>query len=354
MGYHPTDVELIGSLPWRVVKGGTLSAPLSSHTYDNQLYLPVLDRFLTFGGAEAQTGDRFAHRDAAGVQLRYVPAYTAQLDLVNAGFVGGPPGTNVQRNSTLGKIRPGARAWAPRDWYSPDMPYSLADFGIHTDSCTGQSIENGVDVVWFASGAGARLWRIEMPTDDYRDDVIIRAGALGDPISATNSGTYAPDLRMFVRTGNNTRPLLGWDTNGVLGVSNLSKNVDINSMTGIDRTEFLAAIARKGMGIEYDPKRGRFVFWEGRGGAVWAATPPAPNVWTGWHLEQLSGESLPRPQNNAELTADGATSNISNGVGTYGKWKYAADIDCYLALLNDTHAYVWAFKPSGWTDPRGQ
>jgi hypothetical protein len=42
---------------------GALNAPISSHTYDNQEFLPQLDRFITFGGASYNAGRIFVLDD---------------------------------------------------------------------------------------------------------------------------------------------------------------------------------------------------------------------------------------------------------------------------------------------------
>ena len=60
-----------GSLPSRtdsqgMVIGGT--APQSAHTYDNNIYLPVNDMFLTFGGAASGTGSVFRTTDGGEIR----------------------------------------------------------------------------------------------------------------------------------------------------------------------------------------------------------------------------------------------------------------------------------------------
>ena len=44
-------------------RGWRANAPISSHTYDNQEFLPQLDRFITFGGASYNSGRIFVLDD---------------------------------------------------------------------------------------------------------------------------------------------------------------------------------------------------------------------------------------------------------------------------------------------------
>ena len=60
-----------GSIPSRtdsqgMVIGGT--APQSAHTYDNNIYLPVNDMFLTFGGAASGSGSFFRTTDGGEIR----------------------------------------------------------------------------------------------------------------------------------------------------------------------------------------------------------------------------------------------------------------------------------------------
>ena len=54
----PSDIESLGGCYYEAIDGRTY-APISSHTYDNQVFLKQFDRFLTFGGAAFDWGGPF-------------------------------------------------------------------------------------------------------------------------------------------------------------------------------------------------------------------------------------------------------------------------------------------------------
>ena len=86
-----------GSLPSRtdsqsMIIGGT--APQSAHTYDNSVYLPVNDMFLTFGGAAAGTGSVFRTTD--GGEIRRAGPYLWDPAKADPNKVGGTTGFGLE------------------------------------------------------------------------------------------------------------------------------------------------------------------------------------------------------------------------------------------------------------------
>lgn len=74
--------------------GGAQYAPQSSHTYDNAIYLPLSDRFVTFGGAAFQSGGAFALKEPNGTVRRTGP-YFFDPTRADGNRVGGRTGSGV-------------------------------------------------------------------------------------------------------------------------------------------------------------------------------------------------------------------------------------------------------------------
>ncbi len=70
---------------------GALRAPTSSHTYDNQEFLPQLDRFITFGGAKYNIKAKFVLEDG----VTATGPYLWDPSRANPQLVGGTTGSHV-------------------------------------------------------------------------------------------------------------------------------------------------------------------------------------------------------------------------------------------------------------------
>lgn len=331
-------------------------SPVSSHTYGNNIYLPTLDRVLTFGGA--------GQNDGAGIwiysgttRVRRAGCYTLQLELAGQGMVGGLPGFNYKKGAYLNVDQPGARAWELRDWYL-DNPSVLAGGisavkgHVNCGACT--TIENGRDVV-YASYAPSqydyarRIMRIEFLDHDYRKDV------LSDVVNTTNdtSGGIGP-----IDILPSSDVLLELHTDAV---SVKAQFVDLKrplrtswrrilAFEGSGVAEFSAELD-KGFGVLADRKRGYFVAWR-KGSNVWRIQPPERGVdgyipVEGWTVTKLTAVTAGAPH-DPNLAA-------STGGGITGKWRYAEDMDCYIGMVGagaNPLGTVFAFKPAEWKDPR--
>lgn len=77
-------------------KDGPFNAPISSHTYDNQEYLPVADRFVTFGGQSYNNGGPFVVTNPVPGKSGYdTGPYFWDPAKANANEVGGTTGSGV-------------------------------------------------------------------------------------------------------------------------------------------------------------------------------------------------------------------------------------------------------------------
>ena len=67
----------------------------------------------------------------------------------------------------------------------------------------------------------------------------------------------------------------------------------------------------------------------------------------GWHIEVAADETATRPMTAVEVVNSGWRGSV------WGKFKYAADLDCYVGMQHSANGDVWLWRPPGWADPRG-
>lgn len=339
--------------------GRILNSPLSAHTYDNQLYLPVLDVFYTPGGASVGNGGSWALYDLAvpypHPKVRNIPVFLCDMALAGQGFVGGLSGTNRKELAVTYDIA-GARAWKARDWglYNPAV---LTSWGSVINCAAATRVENGCDVVYQmrrpAGATSKSLRRVEFVDSNAANDIVTIVGSPRDINSSVVSSALHNGLNCFVTSQkSSTVPFVFWDLDYAAPSGNVTYPVAASALIGPGAAEFLAATNATGgpQSIEYDPLRDRLVSW-GFGGKVFGISvpegDPVPN--TGWYVEVLGDVADPasRPMTYSETTAaDGTASPIC------GKWRYASDLDVFIALNHNTNGNVWCWKPDQWVDPR--
>lgn len=351
LGFYPTEVK--NSAAGFETVDGTLKTPMSSHTYGNNNYLPLLDKFITFGGAMQSSGGAFVVTDPTGASvLRSLPGgYTCDLSLAGQGFVGGISGTNVKRGTAAAVSLPGAHAWYARDYLLDHAEKAglALQLIFHINGRTAVVQEGGVDVIYInASGGGTSpsLFRIAYhDADNYLTDQITQVGRFWDNPGTDAGGDFDPVKKCFAYVGDATHAFAFWDLN-FAGSSNQNKLVPVTGLTGSGVTEFTSLSTYQDLGMLYDSNRARFVCW-GRGGAVYAITVPdgSPIPTTGWNVVKIADPTSPRPMTVAEL-------GVHCDTGVHGKWKFAKDLDAYVGLQHDTQGDVWVFKPENWIDPR--
>ena len=84
------------------------------------------------------------------------------------------------------------------------------------------------------------------------------------------------------------------------------------------------------------------MIWAG-GGTVWALEAPESGGVSGeWTLTQVADGS----------SFDAAVRPAANqNAGTLGKWKYASDLNAFIALEDGSNGNVWVYRPEGWVTP---
>lgn len=320
-------------------------SPLSSHTYDSNVYLPILDRFVTFGGAGQGLALAFGVFENEQ-RLRFLAGYKLQLGLAGQGYLGGLAGFNYQGSGYENVQLPGARAWEPIDWYldNPTMPTTLRN---KLNCGCAYEMQGGKDTVFLTiSGISSRaMFHAVFEDQDYRNDVITRvSGATG--FNGGGQGTLAldKDKRVLVEVldTDTTAKFQFIDLKRTWGTGNEWYSVESFSGDSGVVADFIASRTTRS-GMDYDPVRQELVIWE-KGPKVWALQVPTgdPTPTTGWTVYRRDNGTGDAPVDSWPLSQS----------GTHGKWKYAPDLDAFVGLIHPENGDVWAWKPSGWLDPR--
>jgi len=314
---------------------GVLIAPQSSHTYKNNGYLEILDRFITFGGPCYTHSGQYSLRDANGGVIRYIAAYKLDMTLAGQGYVGGT--ANSDPSGTL----PGAQAWEVCDYLFDHPEASTQKIANLTIGATNESVltttEGGRDVAYVSRTHG--LFRIEFVDSDYRNDIITQISTT----QVAGNKVFALDESRKIIVGSRG---LSYSIFVYLDISDSNPSVPVawvnirdTDLIGSGVTEFLSKL--QGMaGFEYDPIRDRFLWWYADN-EVFEITLPVGDFSTGWTVTKIT-PSVPDYPVFSDL----------NAIGVWGKWRYARDLDCFIGLMGRSAGRIWLFKPRNWIDPR--
>ncbi|WP_326540133.1 DNRLRE domain-containing protein [Pseudorhodoferax sp.] len=324
-----------------VAVDGAANAPSSSHTYDNNIFLPIADRLLVLGGAAYNNGGAFM-ADAGDGSSRKTGPYLWDPNRADANKVGGTTGSHVTR------VAPYAEITGGQMWQNREMWLNLASSGAlpnrHVDGCTAYAEESGKDVVYFAAmsagGTAKNLYRYVI-NDVARPDLdsLSRVGGFWDAPQGQTACGYDAARKHFVRLGSSARPFMLWDLS-TPGNTNYEKTVGYTE-AGAELAGRLSSgsIDIKKCGFDYAPGLDRHALWCG-GGEVWMLAPASGNGATGWTLAK-------------QAAPVGAAPVAGAGVGILGKWKFIPELGVFLALQDNTAGNIWIYKPVGWTNPGG-
>jgi len=335
----PSDmVELLGDSQYFAVDGPT-KAPTSSHTYDNQEFLPLVDRFLTFGGAKFNGKQKFVLED--GVTL--TGPYLWDPSRAGPDMVGGTTGSQV--NPQLHPDVIGGRMWDDRDTIRRRGIGSTRPSGDFVNSTSAYHVADGHDAVFITDSprAGGELYRYVVNDAANADkDRWELVGTDGVGYGNQGAGAYDPVRHLYARTANTFAgwALVVWNT-AAPDESNRSYVVTAQSA---DPSFSISDLH----GMDFDQRRGKFVLWDG-GPDVWYITPPAgggAGTWVAARAPVANPSSGPR-QVDASLVAYNGKLTPQRGV--LGKWKYAPDLDVFFGVVAPESGDVWVYKPVGWT-----
>ena len=335
-----------GSLPSRtdsqsMIIGGT--APQSAHTYDNSVYLPVNDMFLTFGGAAAGTGSVFRTTD--GGEIRRAGPYLWDPAKADPNKVGGTldSGWNVATPPQSGDM------WIDRhgQWTGTEAPGYI-------NGTTAYRTENGKDVVYLTADSNASgfasLYRYTL--GDVRNggkDTWEQIGVASNTAGYQGAATIDTDRNLYIKTATVTGPytsdLTIWDLDKA-NASSPWANQDIGiNLVNKDGSDFQI---HSWYGIAYDPNNDTIVLWDGNtNGSVWSAhvlTDANGDIGsnTTWTISEIASSTSAHPHG-------------SFVTGVLGKWQYDSTLGAFVALDEFSRTEsgsawdtgVWLYKPMG-------
>ena len=325
-GYQPID--------------GVDHAPVSAHTYRNNGFLPIADRFIALGGAAWNTGGPYQRRDENNPTVaRLTGPFLFDPNKADGNKVGGTTGSNVTRVDPTPIA--GGNMWQNRDW-TKNIPGQQLP-GLHRDGCASYVVENGKDVGYLGA-ANQYSTQIDLYRFQLNDvtqpalDQVTKVGAYFSGSDGTKTCGYDPARKLFVRSGTNTTPFFFWDLT-TPGPNNFDQTVQVDStIAGFLSWLTANAFDMHNCAFEFDPTRHDFPIWCG-GPTIWRLKEPATNTTSGWTVVQQ-----PAPTTTAPSTAVQALDIL-------GKWHYAAYYDVFVALENEFDGNVWIYKPIGWSQP---
>jgi hypothetical protein len=312
---------------------GAFAAPASAHTYDNNVYLPIVDRLLVLGGAAFNNGG--AYKLPTGpTTARTTGPYVLDPALANPNRVGGTTGSHVQRVSPYPNVV-GSMMWQNRDLYQfmSNLPVNFVN-GV-----TAYAREAGHDVVYVngvSGGTHQQLYRyvVRDPVDALQDTFEI-VGTYYYGFSGRGAGGFDPARRIFVRTAVGATPWFVYLDLTKAGPGNRNGRFlpqDLSGAFALDR----------GYGLDFDVSRNQYLLWAG-GPAVWALKAPATLSEQGWTIARQPVAATIAPP----------TPPMEVGGGVLGKWKYVPELDAFIAIEDEVKGNVWIYKPAGWQRPGG-
>lgn len=318
----PSEVTLVNEAAGQYeAVDGVYNAPTSAHTYDNSEFLPQVDRFVTFGGANFNTGRHFVHTDGA----RTGP-YFWDPAKADGSAVGGSTGSHVSPDLFTDIL--GGIMWQNRDNLAPQYsgdPKPGLGLGF-VNGTSAYTTEDGKDSLYLQSSS--RLFKyVVHDINDPAADTYEQVGRyFYHPFSGQGAGAYDPERKIFLRTANSTFTFWKMDNPSATNENEIFHPVVEGP--AFDRSYL------KYYGMDYDPLRGRFLLWDGNP-EVWSLTAPDDLVAGDWTL-------------GAVAISTGDAPDISGHRSILGKWKYAAALDVFFGVFDPYKGDIWAFKPSNW------
>lgn len=318
---------------WNAIDG-VAKAPASAHTYDNTIFLPLLDRLLVLGGAADSNGGPYLTETAAGT-TRYTGPYLFDPARAHPDKVGGSTGSHVKRVAPYAEVV-GGNMWSNRESWLNASTLSTPPDEVLSNGCTGYAVENGRDTVYVRSAG--RLFRyvindLNNPAADTWTNVgRYYYGGSGDQSTCA----YDPVRKIFV-SSHISHPFIFWNL-ATPGFDNRDTLVTPTDPSGEFPTLLASgAIKLSRCAFEFDPIRNHFRLWCGDG-RVWTLTAPPIASAAGWTIVKA-----PAPV--------GLVPTESLGTGILGKWKYIPNLDVFMGLADSVLGNIWLYKPVGWVNP---
>lgn len=311
------------------------SAPMSSHTYDGNIYLPINNMFLTFGGAEFNTGTAMTWQSPSG-SVNTGP-WLWDPTKANANQVGGSTGSGFDSSTAGGNM------WINRAGSITTVSGAAAGSATMSgapaiNNTAAYRTENGKDVVYVTLDS----WQSGFPTlykytvGDVRNggsDTWEMIGRSVNSVGFQGTGTIDTKRNLYIRTAKNlgsyTSELEAWNIDpSVTGVRN---DIAINLVN-----EDGSAFAINGnFGMDYNSTDDLIFMWDGTdgGGTVYYITPNSSS--TTWVVHKRTSATTAHPLGNFFS-------------GALGKWDYIPELNAYIALdeyQTGDQSGVWLYKP---------
>lgn len=308
---------------------GPMNAPTSAHTYDNNIFLPLADRLVVFGGAVSGKAGPYRIQVDASTDRPTGP-YFFDVTRGGADKVGGTTGSHVQRVAPYPDII-GGLMWENRDIYT-NIPGNPSLPGNHTHGATAYASEAGKEIIYLSArtgGTSQQLYKyVVADVTDPTTDTIELVGRNRNGIGGQGSGTYDQARHIFVRMSNTN--FYFWD------LADEGSGNDMVVFTPYDATATF--VAHGDHALDYDPVRNQYLYFNGR--EVWSLKGPGSPSAAGWTVELAPEPVLVHPDFDATATT-----------GILGKWQYIPNLDAFLLLHNPFDGNVWIYKPFGWVHP---
>lgn len=314
-----------------VAVDGVFNAPTAAHTYDNNEYLPIADRFITLGGAAFSIGSQ-QHEPLPNGGFKPTGPYLFDPSKADGSKVGGITGSGVN------PLTPGGSMWQNRDERASLFTVSTWRGTLPVTPVDGTSavaVENGHDVMYFSGGA--LPWNVLMRYEivDVSQPSLDKVSVVGSTSALTPYGAAGLDTeRGFYVTLSldNSNPFVAWDINQTGGFGNEAVKLKVVGDAGFDG----AYIG----GIDWDKSSGDFFIWTGAS-QVWRLEAPDSGLITDNWLLTLENDG-------SQLGLAGAPDGMTNS-GVRGKWKYADGLNAFVAVEGNASGDVWLYRPANWS-----
>lgn len=314
-------------------------SPQSAHTYDNTVYLPRADRYVTFGGGGFNHG--YGYNQIVNGQKVLAGPYFFDPNRADANKVGGVTGSGVN------PLTEGGNMWQNRNMTQrTDLAARFPTNFI--DGTSDYAVENGKEVIYKTGHQETLQVLYKYTVNDVNDpskDTWEQIGAVNS-LHYQSAGALDPVRRVYVQTGRDPShdgPFGPMYFNFWNLASAGPNNPNYEVKTVVAPADFVMS---EHFGIDYDESRGVFVLWDG-GRDVWTLELPDPDAnglvsASGWVVTK---DSVVGPE------APGGTP--ANTAGILGKWQYAPELNAFIGLSLDdpTAGNVWVYRPEGWVNP---
>lgn len=333
-GSLPSQLTQVASTSEYLVIDG--SAPQSAHTYDNNIYLPISDKFMTFGGAVFNTGLEYRSLDPSGGNSIGAGPWLWDPDKANPNAVGGTSGSGYLSSSIGGQM------WTNRagSWIGGGAAGTSSANGT-----TAYRAESGHDVVYMTRDSNSSGWpslfRYEVGdlssgTPDKWDRVGVASAAYSFQSAAAIDSARSLYARIAASATSGSMGLGIWDLSKI-DYAHPTNNRD--TFVGLVFDDGSSFSTNVDFGIAYDEASGQFYLWDGKDRGTVYLTQPEMNsdgtVKSVWAVRKLLSSTSSQP-----------FGLFANGV--LGKWLYVDELEAFIAVDPDTtsnNSGVWLYKP---------